>query len=110
MADRLANGLTPHKDMKMEMRAIREGWPISPERKQEILENICRIAAGKPIPGSKEAVTHSTAVKAFNALVMANRPALQQNIQVNNYSPQEVQEDLLDDNIAEGMLVHKEDD
>ncbi len=102
MTDRLENGLTPNKDLKLEMRALREGWPISPERKQEILENICNIAAGKGKDGEK--ISASTAVKAFNSLVIASKPTTQTAIQVNNFGS--ASQDILDaESIVDGLLA-----
>lgn len=104
MTDRLENGLTANKNLKLEMRALREGWPIAPEKKKEILEHICEIAAGKSRDGEK--ISASTAVKAFNSLVLASKPTAQQNnLQINNFG--NAASDILDaEAIVDGLLVN----
>lgn len=75
--DTTETGLTLAQQRKLEMRALREGWPIPIDRKQEIIEHMCNIAAGKTVNG--EVVTAGTAVKAFNSLVVAQKPIVGQN-------------------------------
>lgn len=100
--DRTENGLTVKQNMKLEMRALREGWPIPEERKKAIIEYMCDIAAGKSKDGAK--IPESTSVKAFNSLVMANKPVNQANIQFNNFG--DPIDDLLEaGDVVEGLLV-----
>ena len=98
---RTESGLRPTEEAKMEIRAIKEGWPVPLAAKQRIISNIVAIA-----DGTKDEVTPQISVAAFKALLEADRLSMQQktgnNVQINiSHGPDGIAGTIANDDVMD---------
>lgn len=63
--------LSTRKEVTLEMRALKQGWLVPPDKRAAIIDRIASIAAGEEVDGNKP--SPSLSIKAFNSLVLAER-------------------------------------